>query len=184
MKIAAVLLFSLMLVVCTAPAQEKAQANPETPAAKAGDVDSIDHILAAVYDSISGPAGQRGDWGRFRSLFFPGARLISVSSAEQGSFAARVLTVEEFVTRARANSPNLGFFEREAARHVDQFGQIAQVFSTYESRRASGGEPFARGINSFQLMNDGRRWWVVTIYWEAERPENPIPEKYLVSGSK
>jgi hypothetical protein len=28
-------------------------------------------------------------------------------------------------------------------------------------------------------MNDGRRWWVVTVFWDSERPDNRIPEKYL-----
>ena len=40
-------------------------------------------------------------------------------------------------------------------------------------------KPFARGINSFQLLNDGSRWWIVTIYWEAEDAGHQLPEKYL-----
>ena len=74
-----------------------------------------------------------------------------------------------------------GFFESELARRVEMYGSIAHVFSTYESRHAAGDKPFARGINSFQLLNDGKRWWVVTIYWQAETPENPLPKEYLKS---
>ena len=75
-----------------------------------------------------------------------------------------------------------GFFERELARRTDQYGNIAHVFSTYESfHKATDKEPFARGINSFQLLNDGKRWWVLTIYWQAETPDNPIPKEYLKS---
>ena len=56
------------------------------------------------------------------------------------------------------------------------------MFSTYESRRTSADPaPFARGINSIQLWFDGRRWWIVTVYWESERPNNPIPPAYLKS---
>lgn len=63
---------------------------------------------------------------------------------------------------------------------MEHFGHIAHVFSTYESRRAvDDPKPFARGINSFQLINDGKRWWVITILWEGERPDNPIPPKYI-----
>jgi len=36
-----------------------------------------------------------------------------------------------------------------------------------------------RGINSIQLFYDGSRWWIVSIYWQQESPEYPIPEKYL-----
>ena len=68
----------------------------------------------------------------------------------------------------------------EVARQADTFGNIAQLFSTYESRRRPDDpKPFARGINSIQLMNDGKRWWVVSVYWQAERPDNPIPARYL-----
>ena len=68
----------------------------------------------------------------------------------------------------------------ETARRVETYGHIAHAWSTYESRhKAEDPEPFARGINSIQLMHDGARWWIVTIFWEAETPENPIPEKYL-----
>jgi hypothetical protein len=65
------------------------------------------------------------------------------------------------------------------ARRVETFGNIAHVFSTYESRRAPGDKPFARGINSFQLVRDGKAWKVVTILWDSEREGNPLPEKYL-----
>jgi hypothetical protein len=75
-----------------------------------------------------------------------------------------------------------GFHEREVARHVDQYGNIAQVFSTYASfHKSDDKDPFMRGINSFQLFNDGKRWWVVTIYWQAETKEVPIPAEYLKS---
>jgi len=30
-------------------------------------------------------------------------------------------------------------------------------------------------------MNDGKRWWVVTIFWQGEDEKNPLPEKYLKS---
>ena len=84
------------------------------------------------------------------------------------------------VQRAGSALTQNGFFEHEIGRSIDRFGAIAQVFSAYESKRsASDAKPFARGINSIQLFDDGTRWYVVTIYWDSERPGNPIPEKYL-----
>jgi len=136
--------------------------------------------MAAVYDAISGPAGQTRNWDRFRSLFVPGARLIPAVASKTGGAEARVLTVEDYITRSAPRLEKDGFFEQEIARKVERFGNIAHVFSTYESRRARQDEkPFARGINSFQLLKDGDRWWVVTIYWDSERADNPIPPEYL-----
>lgn len=154
---------------------------PTTAIAKTTDVATMDSTLAALYDVISGPAGKR-DWDRFRSLFVPGARLIPTGPRPTGEVGARVLTVEDYIQRASEFFDKQGFFEREASRQVEQFGNIAHIFSTYESRHAKDdAKPFQRGINSIQLMNDGRRRWVVTIFWQAEDEKNPIPSMYLRS---
>lgn len=151
-----------------------------TPAANPADVGSIDAIIAAVYDVISGPAGKKRDWDRMRSLFMPGARLIPTGPRQAGGYGSRALTVEDYVTRGAPLFEKEGFFETERARRTESFGQIAHVFSTYESRHApEDAKPFQRGINSIQLMNDGKRWWIVTIFWQGEDEKNPLPEKYL-----
>ena len=73
-----------------------------------------------------------------------------------------------------------GFYEIEISREVDTFGNVIQVFSTYESYYSKKDTaPFMRGINSIQLLNDGERFWVVNIYWTNESEKNPIPEQYL-----
>ena len=78
-----------------------------------------------------------------------------------------------------------GFYERSIHNDIEQFGNIVQVWSTYESRHATGDPtPFARGINSFQLLKDGDRYWVVNIFWDAESPTNPIPAKYLPTNPR
>jgi hypothetical protein len=164
------------------PAASARQA-PEQAAAPApnpADVASADSIIAAVYDVISGPTGKKRDWNRFRSLFAPGARLIPTFRQQDGSYSTRALTPEDYITRSGPLLEGEGFFEKEVARRTEQFGHIAQVFSTYEARRkADDSRPFMRGINSFQLMNDGKRWWIVTIFWEAEGQGVTIPDKYL-----
>ena len=152
---------------------------PMVPAARE-DVESLDAILAAVYDSISGAKGKARNWDRFRSLFVPGARLIPTFQRPRGDFATRVLTPEEFIASSGKFMEEQGFFERGIANHVETFGNIAQVFSVYEGRHDTADpKPFVRGINSIQLMNDGKRWWVVTIFWQAEDAANPLPKKYL-----
>jgi hypothetical protein len=144
------------------------------------DVASEDAILAVLYDVISGPACQHRDWNRFRSLFAPGARLIPTGRPVNGTVSLRAETPDEYATAAQRGLEQNGFFEREISRTGETFGSITHAFSTYESRRmANDPTPFARGINSIQLLNDGTRWWIVTVYWQAERPDNPIPEKFL-----
>jgi hypothetical protein len=139
----------------------------------------MDSTIAALYDVISGPAGKR-DWDRFRSLFIPGARLIPTFTLPTGEVGSRVLTPDDYAQRAGARLEKEGFYEREAARRTEVFGNIAHVFSTYESRHAKDdAKPFQRGINSIQLMNNGKRWWIVTVFWQGEDEKNPLPQKYL-----
>jgi hypothetical protein len=153
---------------------------PVSPPANSADVKTIDAIIAAVYDVISGPADKKRDWDRMRSLFIPGARLIPTGPRQPAGYGSRVLSVEEYIARAEPRMNSEGFFEKEAARRTELFGQIAHVFSTYESRHSRDDtKPFQRGINSIQLMNDGTRWWIVTIFWQGEDAKNQLPEKYL-----
>ena len=145
------------------------------------DVESIDAIIAAAYDVISGPAGQKRDWNRERSLFYPGARLIPTAKpGANDGLAPQILDVDGFIARVEPYFAEHGFFETEIARRTEQFGHIAHVWSTYESRySADDPKPFMRGINSFQLFYDGNRWWLVNIFWQQESAEDPIPEEYL-----
>jgi hypothetical protein len=152
------------------------------PFAIASDSDSIDTTVHALYAVISGPAWIR-DWARFRSLFADGARLIPIRTTPQGSDPA-VMTPEDYEKRAGANFEKNAFYESEVARRIETFGNIAHVFSTYESRRAPGEKPFARGINSFQLVKTAAGWKVMTILWDSEREGNPLPEKYQTSPNR
>lgn len=165
----------------SAPQTPGASATTQTPAADPKDVATMDSIIAALYDVISGPAGQKRNWDRFRSLFVPGARLIPTGRNPQtGEVASRVRTPEEYIARSAPLLEQNGFFEREISRRTEKFGNIAHLFSTYESRhKAEDVKPFARGINSIQLMNDGKRWWVVTIFWQGEDDKTPLPTEYL-----
>ena len=90
------------------------------------------------------------------------------------------MDVDAYIARVEPYFATIGFYEKEIARRVEQFGQIAHVWSTYESRHDPGeAVPFMRGINSIQLFNDGNRWWILSIYWQQESPQHAIPEKYF-----
>jgi hypothetical protein len=152
------------------------------PKAKATDVASVDAILGAFYETTGGEAGQPRDWDRFRSLFLPDARLIPARARADGGCSALFLPVGDYIEQNRKYFEKIGFFDREAARRVEKFGNIAHVWSTYESRRTKDApQPYSRGINSLQLLKDNDRWWIVNVYWDFERPDSPIPEKYLQS---
>ncbi len=174
--------FAMSAAVASMPlgAQATPQTTPARPAAAPADVASEDAIIRALYDVISGPAGQARNWDRMRSLFIPGARLIPTGKSPDGKVGHRVLDVEDYIRQSGAALEKNGFFERELSRKSERFGNIVHAFSTYDSKRtAQDAQPFARGINSIQLLNDGQRWWVVTVFWDSERPDNAIPAKYL-----
>jgi hypothetical protein len=147
------------------------------------DLSSIDAIITAAYDAISGSAGKKRDWERERSLFLPDARLIPTAMKAgdaEAELAPQFLDVDAYIARVEPYFQENGFYETEIARRTEQVGQIAHVWSTYESRHAPDDpEPFMRGINSIQLFHDGTRWWIVNIYWQHESAAHPIPEKYL-----
>ena len=141
------------------------------------DVKSIDSILAALYGVISGPAGER-NWDRFRSLFLPQGRLTSATKNPDGSFRIHPMGVEDYAKGAGSYFAQHAFYESPIVNRIETFGNVSQVFSSYESRRAPGEAPFARGVNSIQLLYDGSRWWIVSILWDQERDDNPLPKEF------
>jgi hypothetical protein len=164
------------------PAATAAASDPfaAIPPARPEDVKSIDAIIVALYDVISGDSGKERDWNRFRSLFYPGARMIPTgTNATTGKVGARIATPDDYIRANEAFLEGEGFHEQEMSRHVDSFGTIAQVFSSYEARKKLSDEkPFLRGINSIQLLNDGNRWWVMTVAWAPESAASPLPDQY------
>ena len=169
-------LIVLVFLVCSGSAQTSSPAIEAKPA----DVSSMDSIIKTLYDVISGPIGQKRDWDRMRSLFVPDARLGAAVRTRSGDIKYFGMTVNEFAMADDQIMTEKGFFEREVHRHVDTFGSISQVFSTYESRwKADDSKPFERGINSIQLMNDGKRWWIVSIFWQGEEDKLKLPDEWI-----
>ncbi|MBS1721453.1 MAG: hypothetical protein JSS66_00435 [Armatimonadetes bacterium] len=165
------ILLSLLAAPLTAHAQDYS-----------ADTKTVDSTIKSLYEVISGGKDVERDWARFRNLFAPGARM--VPTVKRGDkFVTIVLTPDDYVTKAGPSLLKEGFFEKEVSRKVEEYGPIAQVFTTYESRLGSvDAKPFAKGINSVQLTFDGARWWVQNITWADEGTAGPLPERYLKGG--
>ncbi|MBO6606778.1 hypothetical protein [Psychroserpens sp.] len=147
------------------------------------DVQTLDSTVEALYSVISGEKGEARDWEKFKFLFHKDAKLIPTGKTENGTVNANFMTTDDYIELAGKWLVDNGFHEVEIHRTTNTFGSVTQIFSTYESYKSKNDEaPFARGINSIQLLNDGTRWWVINIYWQQETPDNPIPSEYLPKG--
>ena len=144
------------------------------------DVGSVDAIVASLYNVISGPAGEKRNWPRMRTLFIREAKMMATNIRPDGSIGKKVMSVEDYIASSGPMLEKTGFFEREIGRKTEQYGNIVHVFSSYDSKRKADDEkPFMRGINSIQLWNDGSRWWIISILWQSENEKMPIPGKYI-----
>ena len=155
--------------------------NSETPAPakpRPEDVSSPDAIIQTMYDTISGPAGKR-NWHRLRSLYLDGARLIPIGRRVHREGNLQVMSIDEWIEDVSGYFAENSFYEKEIVRHFDRFGNIIQAMSTYEARNELEGAPIARGINSIQLLHHEDRWWIVTVMWDNESKDNPLPEEFL-----
>ena len=145
---------------------------------RATDVASVDGVVKAYYDVISGPAGEPRQWSRDRSLYIPDLRFVATGFARERPYA-RVMDHQTFVDGSDSAMVHDGFFEREIHRVTRSYGNIVQVFSTYEEHRTADGPVAGRGVNALQLFWDGTRWWVASAVWFEEDAAHPIPADLL-----
>jgi hypothetical protein len=160
------------------PAQNTTSVPVPTVEPRPEDVASIDGIMHAFYDVISGPAGAPRQWSRDRSLYIPDVHFVSMSK-NNDRINARVMTHQQFVDGSNEFLVTHGFYEIEIHRVTRRFGNIAHVLSTYESRERLDRPVTDRGVNSLELFWDGKRWWIAAAIWDEERPDNPIPADLL-----
>jgi hypothetical protein len=148
----------------------------------AEDVSSIDGMVRAWYDIVSGPAGEARNWARDSTLYSPGVRFVIVG---EGADSVEHATVTDHGTFARQSAPGFerqGFYEQEIHRVTQRIGNVAYLLSTYQWRRTPDGPVGGRGVNSISLFFDGARWWITQAMWSDETPANPIPPELLPPG--
>jgi hypothetical protein len=152
-----------------------------TVAPRPEDVATIDGMIKAYYEVVTGPAGQPRDWARDRTLYIKDLRFVIVDYDKDGKPDPQIVDHQQFVDRSDAGLKK-GFIEKEIHRVTERFGPIAHVWSTYETRRTETGPILLRGINSIELFWDGKRWWIANAIWTDETKNNPIPKEYLPDG--
>jgi hypothetical protein len=168
----------------SAQVARRREALPPVPA----EAVSVDAIVAALYASVTHGPDAMPDFDRMRAIFLPVGMLVPPKKPSEDIFTT--LDADGFAERAKKSiaahkekGEPTGFVEREIGRRADCFGNVCQIFSAYESKNAASDEkPIQRGINSIQLVRDGRRWWIASVVWDVETPDMPIPAQYLTSG--
>jgi hypothetical protein len=139
----------------------------------------IDALIHTLYATVSGPAGIRRDWAPLARLHAPGARLHLTLAQPDGRLTIESLDFEAFIALHEARFGGRGFFEHETAREVAGFGGVRHVWSTFEARRSPGdAEPYARGVNSLQLVGTPDGWRLVSATWDFERADLPLPARF------
>ncbi len=139
------------------------------------DVASLDDVISTTYTAISGPPGGQ-DWEAWRTLFHPAGRLVRTRADEAGRPIAFPFPVEEFEANGRNILADISIYEVEKRREVIRFGNIAQVFSSYDIFSDAKHDRFVKsGLNMIQLYHDGQRWWIMHALWDEGRAGVTIP---------
>jgi len=154
--------------------------HPDRPQANPAEVDTIVHTVHAFFSTLSVPAGGKLDRNRLNSLFVPNGRIAySIEPSSHHPADVLFMTPEQYADNSDAQSTT-GFYDRNPANEIEQFGLMAHVYATYESRlNPNDPKPIARGIKSIELLHSNNRWYILQVYWDSERPGNPLPESYL-----
>ncbi len=160
-----------------APAPGAIAAHPDWPRANPDDVKSPEAIIAAFSSSISGDAGQARNLDRLRTLFVPGSgRMVVTRVPKSGPTDVTVMSLDEYIARSSSGTPQ-GFYEVPIAYDVQSFGRMTHVYESYGLHHTRDDQPYVRGVNSWELLSDGSRYYVLQVFWDTERPDNPLPAK-------
>jgi hypothetical protein len=144
------------------------------------DVASSDAVVAAYYEALSGPIGKKRDWNRFLSLFFPGARLLPAEGKGHTGTMPHSFSPTKYLYDTEVIMMQDGYIPKQITHRDETFGKLTHVWSTYEARHAaSDDKPFVRGITSFELFFDGKRWWISDVIWQPETSKLALPAEDL-----
>ena len=140
----------------------------------AEDVKSVDAIINAYYDVISGSSSEPWEFERDKYIHSKNAfitRLDVNGKAETHSLEAEYIPI--------GLSPKEDFYEKELKRTVSKYGSIAQVWSAFEIRTDPNTESNIRGLNSVQLHYEKGRWFIDSWTCEMESEKNSVVSEFL-----
>lgn len=170
------LIFLALAAALAAPAFSAQDAQPASAIPACPSTATLDQLITAIDAAVTGPADK--DRTCFRALFLPDARLIPIRVAADGSAAPHTLTVQDWIDAVRKRG-NTTLTEHQIKIRTESWAHLAHLWSTYTTTIGSADKIADRGINSIQAIYDGKQWHVIEIAWQAEKPEDPVPAKYL-----
>lgn len=138
-------------------------------------VKTIDGTINEVLKIVSGEKGATRNWEAFRFLFTPNAQITVLRHEKNNKNVPVTYSLEEFVRLGMRFYENDGFIEYELTKTIDEYNGIAHAFQSYYAKELDVEE---QGINSYQLVHDGKRWWIVSLLWTNNRNGVPLPEEY------
>jgi hypothetical protein len=148
--------------------------------ARPEDVSTLDGIVKAYYDVISGPAGRPRQWDRDLTLYIPNVRFVILRAGASGKTTAQSMTHQEFVDTSDPSLAGKSFYEHEVHRITHRAGNVAHILSTSEHTSSPGGPAEGRSVDSLDLFWDGARWWITSVtIWEIDSPAHPLPPEFL-----
>jgi len=140
----------------------------------AEDVKSIDAIITAYYDVVSGSSSD--PWEFERDKFIHSKSAVITRLDESGKAESHTLEAEYIPIGL---SPKEDFYEKELKRTVSKYGNVAQVWSAFEIRTDPNTESNIRGLNSIQLHYENGRWFIDSWTCEMESDKNTIVTDFL-----
>ncbi|MDO6758960.1 hypothetical protein Q4566_02010 [Tamlana sp. 2_MG-2023] len=177
--------FLIFITVLNLNAQDQKQIDTSTVKKAVFTVDkestlTLDSTIKTYYKVVSAKKDTVRNWKQFKHLFKKDAKLIPSGKDKMGVYHVSYLSPDDYKKKSGDWFKANGFIQKEVHRKTEIFGNMAQVFSTFEAYHdLSDEEPFLRGINSFQLLYDEERWWIINIFWTHETYRHLIPKDYL-----
>lgn len=140
------------------------------------DFGTVDGVIKGLYQSVSFGPSAGPDYELMRLLFHPQGRITPPKEDTNGSILS--MNVGEFITTFdnMLNAEGIietGGREVELERRTFMYKRTAHVLSSYKFFLADK-EPVARGVNSFQLVQEVDRWWILHLTWDRAEKGEPM----------
>ena len=141
-----------------------------------------EQAVATLWRSLSHAAGQAGDEAALRAILHPDA-MVYGARYRDGVAALSVARGSDFAAGI-GRAAEKGFYECEVAREVRQYDRFATVYSVVESRNERNAHQASfTGVNSIQLYRADDGWRIIGLYYQVERPGQPVSLQGGKSGA-